>query len=569
MYALTLLGATAYTPGSYAPRLSPEAEVPHHDHSTSSWLREERASPQARVTLTVALRVEGEALKRLESTFWAVSTPGDPEYGKHLSNDQVTALLNVSHERVSAASHHFAAAGAEVTVAPNRDMLTVVMTAAEAEALLSARLHWYRHSRVKAAPRLLRAAAGYSLDASVAQHVSLVGELVQFPHIAEKATTDAAEPASFSAAGGEEWPKGCAAAQCDNFVTPAVLAMRYKIPAAAASSSTASSMAVAEYQGQYYKTSDLATFGESCKVDVSIKETIGGDLPVAGVEAELDIEYIKAVAPAVPLTVVYNSQYSLLAWARQISSLENPPLVHSVSYGNDEKQQVSAEYMQTANTAFMKAGARGLSILFASGDQGVCGREGCGFFKKRFKPDFPAASPYITAVGGTDFVTKSVVGDEKAWVAGGGGFSDDFAIPAYQAEAVAAYLSQPDLPPKDMWNSTGRAYPDVSALAGQVNPYCVVSSGRFAGVAGTSAACPVVAGIFALLNSRRVDNGKPALGFLNPFIYKNPQGFQDVTQGKNTGGMQEYGFSAVKGWDAATGFGTPDFDALAEAVDQL
>ena len=271
--------------------------------------------------------------------------------------------------------------------------------------------------------------------------------------------------------------------------------------------------------------------------------------------------------------------------------------------------------MQTANTAFMKAGVRGLSILFASGDQGVCGREGCGFFKKRvkpgvarvlfplgtgafffrrFKPDFPAASPYITAVGGTDFVTKSVVGDEKAWVAGGGGFSDDFAIPAYQAQAVAAYLNSPDadLPPRDMWNSTGRAYPDVSALAGQVNPYCVVSSGRFAGVAGTSAACPVVAGIFAMLNSRRVDNGKPALGFLNPFIYKNPQGFQDVMQGKNTGGMQEYGFSAVKGWDAATGFGTPDsgaphisflygvfllslslgtpdFGALAEAVDQL
>ena len=99
----------------------------------------------------------------------------------------------------------------------------------------------------------------------------LLGELVQFPHIAEKATTDAAEPASsFSAAAGEEWPKGCAAAQCDNFVTPAVLAMRYKIPAAAASGSTASSMAVAEYQGQYYKTTDLDTFGESCKVHVSI-----------------------------------------------------------------------------------------------------------------------------------------------------------------------------------------------------------------------------------------------------------------------------------------------------------
>ena len=116
------------------------------------------------------------------------------------------------------------------------------------------------------------------------------------------------------------------------------------------------------------------------------------------------------------------------------------------------------------------------------------------------------------------------MGDEKAWVAGGGGFSDSFPIPQYQAEAVASYLSSPDanLPPKDMWNATGRAYPDVAALAGSQNPYCVAQNGRFTGVAGTSAACPVVAGIFATLNMDRVDNGKPPLGFLNPFIYKNP-----------------------------------------------
>ena len=71
----------------------------------------------------------------------------------------------------------------------------------------------------------------------------------------------------------------------------------------------------------------------------------------------------------------------------------------------------------------MKLSVRGVSILFASGDQGVCGREGCGFLKHKFHPDFPAASPYITAVGGTDFETKGVIGAETAWSAGGGGFS--------------------------------------------------------------------------------------------------------------------------------------------------
>ena len=70
-------------------------------------------------------------------------------------------------------------------------------------------------------------------------------------------------------------------------------------------------------------------------------------------EAELDIEYIKSVAPEVPLTVVYNAQYSLLSWCQQITGLDNAPLIHSVSYGNDEAQQSSTAYMFTSNTAFM------------------------------------------------------------------------------------------------------------------------------------------------------------------------------------------------------------------------
>merc|ERR1719238_2667949 len=176
----------------------------------------------------------------------------------------------------------------------------------------------------------------------------------------------------------------------------------------------------------------------------------------------------------------------------------------------------------------------GISILFASGDQGVCGREGCGVFKKKFHPDFPGASPYVTAVGGTDFATKSVVGPEKAWSSGGGGFSDTFGVPSYQAAAVAAYLSNATLPPQSMWNASGRGY-------------------------------PVVAGVFARLNGLRLSAGKSPMGFLNPFIYKNPGGFQDVTLGSNPE-HGKYGFPAIAGWDAATGMGTPDYEALSKLI---
>eukprot|EP00962_Isochrysis_galbana_P023652 scaffold7153_cov115-Isochrysis_galbana.AAC.4 len=196
---------------------------------------------------------------------------------------QVTRLLNVCPDRVSTVAAHFGAAGAEVVVAPNRDVLTVSMPVGAAEALLSTQLHWFRHSRVSSAPRILRSGIGYALDESVSPHVLLVGELLQFPRVREAspvtdgpvsapteplvqtaAPTAAAEPLAAVApeplgAPAVAWPMGCDAIACARYVTPAVLAARYKLPTATArlplGVSNGNSMAVAEFQGQYYKLS--------------------------------------------------------------------------------------------------------------------------------------------------------------------------------------------------------------------------------------------------------------------------------------------------------------------------
>merc|ERR1712178_408970 len=129
--------------------------------------------------------------------------------------------------------------------------------------------------------------------------------------------------------------------------------------------------------------------------------------------------------------------------AQALATMTDVPPIQSVSYGNDEIQQTSASYMDSVNVQFQKLGAQGVSVLFASGDQGVVGRTGKTRDGK-YHPDFPAASPYITAVGGTDLATKSVIGAEKAWSDGGGGFSDHFAVPDYQKDAVTAYLKKLD-----------------------------------------------------------------------------------------------------------------------------
>lgn len=120
------------------------------------------------------------------------------------------------------------------------------------------------------------------------------------------------------------------------------------------------------------------------------------------------------------------------------------------------------------------------------------------------------------------------------------------------------------LPDSYQYNATGRAYPDVSALAGVANGYCVAASGSYEKVGGTSAACPVFAGNMAIINDRLLASGGKPMGFLNPWIYgvAGPAGaFNDVTTGTNNAGTGN-GFTATTGWDPATGFGTPNYPAL-------
>lgn len=85
------------------------------------------------------------------------------------------------------------------------------------------------------------------------------------------------------------------------------------------------------------------------------------------VESLLDIQYINAAATGVPLSVYYSMQYSILEWITAVNDNPTPELVHSVSYGNDEAQQVSIDYMNSVNIEFMKAGCRGISVFIASG----------------------------------------------------------------------------------------------------------------------------------------------------------------------------------------------------------
>lgn len=562
----------AFSTAAFGQRLVLERDVTVFD--APNWKRLHKAADNEIVSPTFMLKHNAADRKEFENTFYAVSTPGNPQYGQHLSKQEIAkslppvagskdAILGLLSEHSVTDVHVY------------DDMIKASMDVEVAEKMFGTEIFKFQH---KNGMTVLRAGAPYSLPQDIGEKVYNVADLIQLPALdGVKRVDDDVSGSLFL----DNFPNGCGGG-CKAKVTPDVLAALYNFDINPTGQNT--TMAVAEFQGVSYDTTDLTHFEQQCDVTgITVDRQVGPNhasichVPLVGaqlcLEALLDIDYIKGVAGDIPLTVVSNQQYSLANWAQSIQTMDSPPPIMSVSYGNDEVQQTSADFMDSANVQFQKLGAMGVSVLFASGDQGVVGRTGKTSDGK-YHPDFPAASPYITAVGGTDLATKSVIGDEKAWSDGGGGFSDHFSVPEYQASAVASYLKKSDdagLTPDDSaFTRTGRGYPDIAAMAGQQNPYCVAASmtgvtSNMVGVAGTSAACPVVAGLFARINAARAAKSKPNLGFLNPFIYQNPQAFNDVTLGSVTGASVK-GFSAIAGWDAATGMGTPNFPKMLDAA---
>lgn len=92
--------------------------------------------------------------------------------------------------------------------------------------------------------------------------------------------------------------------------------------------------------------------------------------------------------------------------------------------------------------------------------------------------------------------------------------------------------------------------------------YSTVWNNRIIPVDGTSAATPAAAAIIALVNDVLLNAGKKTLGFLNPWLYQGGyKAFNDIVSG-SADGCEVKGFTAGPGWDAVTGFGTPDFPKI-------
>lgn len=288
-------------------------------------------------------------------------------------------------------------------------------------------------------------------------------------------------------------------------------------------------------------------------------------------EQALDVEYMHGMAVHSRLKYFLGGDGSETPMEDAISMAANDSSIHVVSnsWSQPGVRSASDPFVKQTTNSFVHAVAVGTTFYFSTGDNAAF--SGCVDPSTHCRlASYPAASPYVVAVGGTNLQmtpTFNAYSGETTWslslrsVSGSGG-------------GCAAFLRRP------MWqrgvstaSCKGRAVPDVSADADPNSGGQVYFDGGTSEYGGTSLSAPLFAGMMAVTNRYLRLNGLPPTGFAAPLIYKVARSglynaaFHDVLCGSNT-------YPAGLGWDEATGWGSIDWYAFSrlaagQSVDPL
>jgi kumamolisin len=342
--------------------------------------------------------------------------------------------------------------------------------------------------------------------------------------------------------------------------TPVQVAALYGFPGSA--SAAGQTIGLIELGGGFQQ-SDITAYFQSLGVkapQVTAVPVDGGtnspgDPNGADGEVMLDIEVAGSVATGAAIAVYFtpNTDAGFLdAITTAVHDTTNHPQVISISWGGPESTWTQ-QAMTSMDDAFQAAASLGISVTVAAGDDGSSD----GVTTGGNHVDFPASSPHVLACGGTKLVgSGAIIQSEVVWNesslnegATGGGVSDIFGKPSYQANAKV---------PAPTSSAGGRGVPDVAGDADPATGYDVRVDGQSSVIGGTSAVAPLWAGLLALANAAN----KVSAGFANAALYAATEAstFHDITSGNNGA------FSATAGWDACTGLGSPIGSAVIKAV---
>lgn len=283
-------------------------------------------------------------------------------------------------------------------------------------------------------------------------------------------------------------------------------------------------------------------------------------------EIALDTQMVHAIAPGAKIILVIANSTTLQDILAAVNRAAGKPGVTAVSMsfsyrdGNLGQMQTEDALLSGFQTN------QGIAFFASSGDAGDS-QNGVGY---------PAASPFVTAVGGTTITSLSggFPAAEVAWQYSSGGPSGYAAMPAWQSSFLGSSIANANNAACYSGYAACRAAPDVSAVADvQHSAVAVHYKNGWVMSGGTSAAAPIWAGISALVGQQRVASGKGTLaalikstaGGFNGLLYNAATAagtstlLHDVVSGSNDlTGVSCAVCSAQVGFDDVTGLGVPD-----------
>ena len=366
-----------------------------------------------------------------------------------------------------------------------------------------------------------------------------------------------------------------AAAQGTSY-PPNQVADIYQFPAG--TTGAGRTIAVIELGGGF-STSDLDAYFGGLNIPVPSITAVGvdgaanapgSDPTGADVEVALDIDVIGAAAPGAAQVVYFapnNGDRGFVDAISDAAQASPAPIAISISWGQSEDSW-TAQGRSAMDAAMADAAALGITVCAASGDNG----SGDAVTDGQPHVDFPASSPNALGCGGTKLLadpSTGTISSEVVWNetasnqgAGGGGVSDQYPVPSWQASAGvpgrAGGSSAGRGGSSGSSGSSGRGVPDVAGNADPTTGYQIYSGGKAQVVGGTSAVAP----LWSALVSRLAEATGQRFGLLQPALYAgvtpgtDVPGFRDITSGNNGA------YAAGPGWDACSGLGSPDGTVL-------
>jgi subtilase family serine protease len=546
----------------------------------------------------LSLRLQnGAALNSLLHNLYA---PGNPQYGRYLTPAQFTGQFAPSAAQAQKVVDYLKGMGfSQVALSSSRLLVNARASAAQVEKAFNTHLVQFQKDgrlvRANSSDMQVPAALDGIVLAVLGPDTSRGMKTVLEQERARQLVTPLSPQAShlLTAAGAGQPRAAAAAPQVITAFPPVAWNIAYDTGTSPDGSQSA--IAISTYGSEDVEVvKDLRQMERQWGlpyVPVEVRETAPFSTPTPSGsgddEWDLDTQSSTAMAGNVKKLIIYATENtSDLVTQYDEFATRADAIAGNMSYGTCELDAATGLLLPdiaSSDAQFMRAAAEGLSWHASTGDDGgVCSpinALGAPLAGVPLLANYPDASPYVVAVGGTSLFTDSSYNYnlETAWLSGGGGISVLEAAPAWQQGIVPSALLTTipglSLPPQLIGEGTGvgRGVPDIALDAGIYLPEAAIASsadtivgGTHYAVVGTSLSSPLAVGAWARLQSAHCNT----LGFAAPAYYSldsagglfsTATGFHDITIGTNGD------YAATPGWDYTTGFGSPDL-ALVNAA---